>query len=499
MEADMAINPAVLFEGAPANLAPAQYAQMNAQTALTNQQTKMSMLGAQQTQRAMDEDQAIKAAAQRRMGQDGSMDTTGLLGDITAINPSKGAALGKQMAEQQQLQQKMQAEQFDMQSKLHGVMGNSLASLLTKPELTKADLIEQGNQIATKFPQAKGMLAQAIGSVPDNATDSDIRGMVKRELFETLSSEQKLNQLYGKPMSTPNGIVNVTPASEPGGTPTATSITETDLWGEPKAAMSGGKPVMIQTNKKTGEVREAPGGFAPVPQKSTVQIGMGGSSDFDPSKPLPPALESQAKATAETGVRLTPSSRNPQAWLTNARADYLAQQQGGTVGDSKQTFQSAAKAREYFTTGQGASAIRQQETILHHADVFTQIFDALDNGNVQMANKLGNQFGAQFGSDTMQNAKIAGTILSAEVGKYLAGGQSTEGERSELANLIPTFSSPQQAKGGLQTLKNLVEGQRQSWMKQRDAALKGQVMNSGSSAPSGKVLSLDDYLKSKGF
>jgi len=169
--------------------------------------------------------------------------------------------------------------------------------------------------------------------------------------------------------------------------------------------------------------------------------------------------------------------------IINAAA---AQSNGGpapNLAAAKQQFGSAQQAQKYFTTGKGADAFRQQETILHHAQVFSQISDALSNGNVQLANKLGNQFGAQFGSDQATNFKIAGQIFSAEVGKYLAGSQSTAEERKELADLIPVFSSPQQIKGGLATLSSLVQGQRQSWLMQRDAALKGNVAFGGTNAP----------------
>jgi hypothetical protein len=177
-----------------------------------------------------------------------------------------------------------------------------------------------------------------------------------------------------------------------------------------------------------------------------------------------------------------------------------AQTAGGAapnLAGAKQQFASAQAAQKYFTTGKGADAFRQQETILHHAAVFSQIADALNNGNVQLANKLGNQFGAQFGSDQATNFKIAGQIFSNEVGKYLAGSQSTAEERKELSDLIPSFSSPQQIKGGLATLSNLVQGQRQSWLAQRDAALKGQVAFGGPQgapqpAPQPKVMTLAD-------
>lgn len=237
-------------------------------------------------------------------------------------------------------------------------------------------------------------------------------------------------------------------------------------------------------NKKTGEMKAAEGGFKPIPNQTQLMVGGGQLS--------PEAMAMLVQKYKDTGQLDADIGRNPalRAQIVNAAA------KDGPVdlAKAKIQFGTAKQAQDYFTKGRGADAFRQQETILHHADVFTGIADALQNGNVQAANKLGNAVGIQFGSDQATNYKIAGQILSAEVGKYLAGGQSTEAERRELAELIPSFSSPQQMKQGLATLKALVEGQRQSWTVQRDAALKGQVPTyaSDKGAQPAKTMSLAD-------
>lgn len=215
---------------------------------------------------------------------------------------------------------------------------------------------------------------------------------------------------------------------------------------------------------KAGEVRQIPG-LKPMPNQTALMVGGG--------QLTPEAMAMLVQKYKDTGQLDADIGRNPalRAQIVNAAA------KDGPVdlAKAKIQFGTAKQAQDYFTKGKGADAFRQQETILHHADIFTGIADALQNGNVQAANKLGNAVGVQFGSDQATNYKIAGQILSAEVGKYLAGGQSTAEERKELAELIPSFSSPQQMKRGLATLKALVEGQRQSWVVQRDAALQGKV------------------------
>lgn len=230
-----------------------------------------------------------------------------------------------------------------------------------------------------------------------------------------------------------------------------------------------GKPAVFGLGAK-GPVQYE--GVAPAPKQSnmaTIQLGDVSGSLKDPAE------ERLAQMVAEGRLAAPPMSRNnPRNLRIIARADELAKAKGGNDGLDATMFPTRAAAMKFFSTGKGADAFRQQETILHHAKVFEGIADALDNGNIQLANKLGAQFGAKFtGSDKPTNLKIAGTIFSSEVGKYLAGGQSTQAERAELSELLPVFNSPDQFKGGLKTLSNLVEGQRKSWQRQKEAALKG--------------------------
>ena len=263
-----------------------------------------------------------------------------------------------------------------------------------------------------------------------------------------------------------------------------------DAYGQPVPAKEG----FFIINKKTGEPTKL-NGFTPIPPQPNQMTLLGSGGGLTPD-----GLAMLVDKYRKTGILDGDVGRNPalRAQVVNAAAAAdKAEGKSSDLAGAKMGFKTTQEARTYFTTGKGADAFRQQETILHHADAFSKIADALNNGDMQGANKLANAVGIQLGSDKATNYKIVSQIMSAEVGKYLAGGQSTEAERSELSNLIPSFSSPSQIKNGLQTLKTLVEGQRKSWTAQRDAALSGKVP--GVSAPaSGGAMSLDEYLKSKG-
>ncbi len=216
---------------------------------------------------------------------------------------------------------------------------------------------------------------------------------------------------------------------------------------------------------------------------ATIQLGDVSGTLKDPGE------ERIAQLVADGKLAAPPMSRNnPRNLRIIARADEISRSKEGGEGLDATQFPTRQAAMKYFTTGKGADAFRQQETILHHAETFKKIADALDNGNVQLANKLGAEVGAKFaGSDKATNLKIAGTIFSAEVGKYLSGSQSTQAERAELTELLPVFSSPEQFKGGLDTLSNLVQGQRKSWERQKQAALRGKPVEDEPKAETPKV------------
>lgn len=228
-------------------------------------------------------------------------------------------------------------------------------------------------------------------------------------------------------------------------------------------------------NRQTGEMEPIAGGLKPAPKGSSISLGLGGSGGLTEDA-LAMQVERYRRTGDLPGVGQGKAGTELRMKIMNAAA--AADKAEGKVTDlaeAKKSFKTQVDAQKFFTTGKGADAMRQQETILHHAKVFQDIADALDNGNIQLANRLGNTFGLQMGSDKATNLKMAGQIFSAEVGKYLAGSMGSAEERAELAKLMPMFNSPEQFKGGLKTLSNLVEGQRRSWMRQRTAALSGKV------------------------
>jgi len=192
----------------------------------------------------------------------------------------------------------------------------------------------------------------------------------------------------------------------------------------------------------------------------------------DVSKPLEdPGEERIAQLIAKGKMSVPPISRNKTRNLRlAARADAITMADTGEGFDAS-TFPTRQAAMKYYSIGKGADAFRQQDTILHHAKTFKKAISLLDNNDIQSANNILNKYNIMLGDDKANNYNLIGQVLSSEVGKYLAGGNGSMHERQELANLLPMFASPKQAKGAITTLETLVEGQRKSWEKQRKAGL----------------------------
>lgn len=284
------------------------------------------------------------------------------------------------------------------------------------------------------------------------------------------------------------------------------------VFGPPSAVtdIKTGQPKLIQTDK-SGNVKEVEG-YSPlaalddvtkfahtvgaVKQNGKVDIKNKLVQDFitkknyipgsgqanklpeDPFQPLPSKSEEMiAQQVAIGKFDMLPMSRkDPTNARINVRANAIAIQNGDTEGLDQAIFKNRRDALRFYTIGRGGDSFRQQEVILHHIDKFREIANLLNNGKVQLANKIGNEFGVQFGSDQVTNFRIAGAILSAEVGSYLAKGPGTKDERSHLEEKIPDFSSPKAFNGALDTLDSFVNAQRAAWTRQKEANLRGKVV-----------------------
>ena len=101
-------------------------------------------------------------------------------------------------------------------------------------------------------------------------------------------------------------------------------------------------------------------------------------------------------------------------------------------------------------------------TARQHMQVFSQLADALNNGDTQALNKIGNALGIQFGSDKATNLKIAAQAFGGEVGRAFDGAGVTAGEREQAESAYSDALSKGQFKGAVETVDKLLAGKQKA-------------------------------------
>lgn len=140
---------------------------------------------------------------------------------------------------------------------------------------------------------------------------------------------------------------------------------------------------------------------------------------------------------------------------------------------NQQTYGVAKNASEAFTSGDQGKQLTAINTVREHVPVFRQLAEALDNGDVQAINKIGNTVGINFGSDKATNFRIAGQAFGGEVGKALDGAGVTEGERKSAQEAFSSAMSRQQFEGALKTVDALLAGKQRSLKQSYDQSQQG--------------------------
>jgi hypothetical protein len=119
-----------------------------------------------------------------------------------------------------------------------------------------------------------------------------------------------------------------------------------------------------------------------------------------------------------------------------------------------------------FSTGKEGTALRSFNVASDHLDTLGQMADALNNGNTQILNKIGNAWAAQTGGTAPTNFNAVKEIVGKEVVKAIVAGGGGVAEREELSKLLESANSPQQLKGVIGHFKELMDAQRSGLMDQ---------------------------------
>lgn len=117
------------------------------------------------------------------------------------------------------------------------------------------------------------------------------------------------------------------------------------------------------------------------------------------------------------------------------------------------------KAEKDFSTGKQGNSVRSFNVALSHLDTLDQLADALNNGNMQIVNKIGNTYAEQTGGAAPTNFSAAKKIVADEIVKAIVGSGGGVADREEASKTIDKANSPAQLKGVINTYKELMKGQ----------------------------------------
>ena len=112
-----------------------------------------------------------------------------------------------------------------------------------------------------------------------------------------------------------------------------------------------------------------------------------------------------------------------------------------------------------FNQGKQGNAIRSFNVLLTHLDTLDSLSDALDNGNIQAVNRLGNAFAKATGKAAPTNFEGVKHIVGDELVKAVTGGAGALGDREAIAATINSANSPAQLRGMIHNYKELAVGQ----------------------------------------
>lgn len=167
-----------------------------------------------------------------------------------------------------------------------------------------------------------------------------------------------------------------------------------------------------------------------------------------------------------------------------SREIYATKQQA--LGMEAPASGAAAGARKVLTSAIGGKlgdTINAYNTASAHLDMLSQAADALNNGNIQALNRVGNEFNKQTGNPAPTNFQAVKDAVAGEVSKTFKGGQATDAEIKQAEDAISSAGSPAQLKGVINTYKGLMASKRSAIQQQVEQGTQGKVNFGGESSP----------------
>lgn len=176
-----------------------------------------------------------------------------------------------------------------------------------------------------------------------------------------------------------------------------------------------------------------------------------------------------AQATTLDGKPYTPSGASkisgggtPRSASALAVQRYIQANPDATPDDISQfnaKMKMQSNAATAFGTGKQGQTINSINVAVDHLGTMRQASDALRNGNIQLFNKIGNDFAAATGNDAPTNFDAVKQIVADEVVKSIVGSGAAAGDREKAQAILNRANSPEQLGGAISEIQKLMAGQ----------------------------------------
>ena len=328
----------------------------------------------------------------------------------------------------------MKAQELQEQSTARSQLEDSLTQLFGPNEGSKAHAATM--MMLSGFGDAKTALA-ALNEVQKNqntATLSDPNQLgapaqtaAMQGITGKLAPLQNVPNNYAVAPGAPQPVVQQSPQGAAQTALTTQQATNPQLFHPGGANAAGGPldPAMVDF-----------GGYMLYKTGKMPAMGMGGG-------PARAAIISHAAQLSQQEATGQP--------VTNAGYD--------TAIQNGQDYTAANSALRGFAGGSLGNSTRSLNNAVGHLQLMDNLFKALQNGDVQMANKLGNLWTKQFGSPAPTNVQAASEVLGPELMKILSNnnGAGTVDERQGFANTVGNLANaPEQTAGAISTLRGML-------------------------------------------
>jgi len=210
------------------------------------------------------------------------------------------------------------------------------------------------------------------------------------------------------------------------------------------------------------------GGFAPVgPSQAPAAPGATAPAPAGPA-PAAPAPTPRDEAIAKVPTFFQPQVRG----LLDYTADPSKISQRTPMGMivinavhkidptwNEDTYKQRHALRQSFTSGEESNNIKAVNTAAAHLGTVSEAADALNNGNIQLFNKLKNNFETAVGMPELNDYGLASHVTAQEVAKVVHGaGVVPEDQANKVDALAANVNSPAQLNGVFAMAAKLMEG-----------------------------------------